>query len=573
MKYFPTIGLILLTIFISIFPCNPAFSSRKPIFSDFFESSPEEILKEMTLEEKIGQILMFGFWGKKLDKDYQYWLRSGKLGNIKIFLRNVESREQLQELTENINLLTSSSKHGIPPFIATDMEGGTVNHIRYDGIHLAPSAGLIGATGNIEYCRESSRLIAITLFNLGINMNFAPSADVLTSPMNRVVATRSYSSDPEVVFKMNRAFIEEHRKLGIVTTVKHYPGHGMSSFDSHIAVGNVDIKLDKLIETHLYPYVRLISEDKLDGVMVSHIIYTSIDPFYPAAFSKYIITDLLRSYLGFDGVIVTDDLEMEGAEGFAESIAGAFQLAFIAGNDLLLVAHTKKKQMELLEKAKHLFENGLLSTEELDRKVLRIIKLKKKYLGTYYSIKNNDPDYNYAYSKAVKKTEEAARNGITMISKKFDMKLPDFFKYFRKNKLKGIILSPSDSFTFHLKRFLPDWDVIDIGYYPNKMENYRRIFDSYEKLQKCDLAILGLANERQVNWADFLQKINIPFGIICIDRPHYALLFQKDALFIVASYSPLGPETEALYKCIFITGDFKGRIPYHFDKQRLEAFF
>lgn len=570
MKLPTIIRVLLFFIFIFIFSSGSGYSSRKPIFSDFFESSPEEILAGMSLEEKIGQILMFGFWGKKLDKDYQDWLRRGKLGNIKIFLRNVESKEQLQELSKNINLLASNSPTGIPPFIATDMEGGTVNHIRYDGIHLAPSAGLIGATGNLEYCRAASRLIAITLFNLGINMNFAPSADVLTSPINRVVATRSYSSDPDVVLIMDRGFIDEHRKLGILTTVKHFPGHGMSSFDSHTAIGNVDIKLDELIKTHLYPYVRLISEEKLDGIMVSHIIYTSIDSLHPAAFSRYIITDLLRSYLGFDGIAVTDDLEMEGAEGYAESITGAFQLAFNAGNDILLIAHTKKKQEKLLDEANQLFENGLLSIEELNKKVLRIIKMKKKYLSVYYKIKNSNPNYNYAYKKAVQKTEEAARNGITLISKKFDMKLPEFFRYFKKNNLKGVILSPSGSFTLHVKRFLPDWDVINIGYYPNRVENYRRIFDSYEKLDKYDLAILGFANERQVNWADFLQKIKMPFGIICIDRPHYALPYKKNALFIVASYSPLGPETDALYRSIFVTGIFKGKLPYYFRTQKIE---
>ncbi|MFW6137946.1 MAG: glycoside hydrolase family 3 N-terminal domain-containing protein, partial [Spirochaetota bacterium] len=160
----------------------------------------KELLLSMDLEEKIGQTLIFGFHGYSLDYDYQQWLESGRLGNIKIFLRNVLSKDQIIDLTSAINYLVNSSKHGIPPFIATDLEGGTVYHVRYPGVSVAPAAGFLGATGNPENSRDAARLIALNLLSLGINMNLAPCVDVLTNPHNSVIGTRSYSSDPNTVF-------------------------------------------------------------------------------------------------------------------------------------------------------------------------------------------------------------------------------------------------------------------------------------------------------------------------------------------------------------------------------------
>jgi beta-N-acetylhexosaminidase len=249
----------------------PCLASKSAEFRYFFRETPEDLLAAMSVEEKVGQILIFGFSGHRLDSEYQEWIAGGRLGNIKIFLRNVQSQRQLQELTDQVAYLALSSRNGIPPFIATDMEGGNVNHIRYSGIYLAPAAGLLGATESVEYIRQASRLIALTLYNHGVNMNFAPCVDVLTHGMNRVIGTRSYSSDPELVSEMARAFIEEHRKLGILTTAKHFPGHGMTRYDSHLFSAVVNMDWEELHSVHVYPYRELIDQEVLEGVMVSHI--------------------------------------------------------------------------------------------------------------------------------------------------------------------------------------------------------------------------------------------------------------------------------------------------------------
>jgi beta-N-acetylhexosaminidase len=272
-------------------------------FSRFFARKEKEILARMTLEEKVGQLLVFGFQGKTLDGDFEKWLASGRLGNIKIFLRNVEGRAQVKELTRRVVELEKGSRNGIPPFIATDMEGGTVNHVRYPGIRLAPAAGLVGATGETESARVSSRLIALTLSDIGVNMNFAPCADVLTEPRNMVIMTRSYGSDPELVSGMVKAFVEEHTKAGILPVMKHFPGHGMTGFDSHVVSDKVDVSRAQMMKVHLLPYERLIREKVIHACMTAHIIYSELDPEHPATFSRKIIDGLLRNELGFDGLV------------------------------------------------------------------------------------------------------------------------------------------------------------------------------------------------------------------------------------------------------------------------------
>jgi len=539
-------------------------ASKKIVYSDFFSRDDEQILTNMNLEQKIGQILMFGFWGSSLDKDYQTWLSSSKLGNIKIFLRNVKSEEQLKELTYKIASLSASSPSGIPPFIATDIEGGTVNHIRYNGVSIAPAAGLIGSTGNIDYCRTASRVIALTLFNFGINMNFAPCIDVLTNPDNRVIGTRSYSSNPEIVEKMAEAFIEEHRKIGILSVVKHFPGHGMADFDSHLISRCVDTPFLDLSWYHLYPYAKLIGEQKLDGCMVAHITYNALDPYHPAAFSKKII-DLIREQMGFEGIFITDDLEMDGAQEYANGLKKAFSLAFKAGNDILLVAHTKKKQAQLIKDAVELFKSGELNIEELNRKVLRIIRIKKKYLSTFYENIIKEQDFKSAFKEAEDRSNKIFREGITLLSSNIKKPIPDFFQEVVKNGIKGVIIAPSVTFERLAKNYLPFWDVINIDYYPDREKNQILLNDMKDTLSTYEMAILGLANERQIDWANACFELHIPLAILSIDKPLFTRSFNDKALFIATSFSPYSPSIDALFDTVFKTGDFKGILPYYYD--------
>ncbi len=562
-----TVFLTLLLLFSSFFLIFEKTKAAQTLqFKPFFTETADEVLAQMSLDEKIGQILIFGFWGDSLDENFQTWLTTGELGNIKIFLRNVETGEQLQGLTNLVIALAAESEYGIPPFIATDMEGGTVNHIRFEGIPLAPSAGLIGASGNFENARNTARLIALTLLEFGINMNFAPVVDILTNPENRVISTRSYGSDPQRVYEFSKIFIQEHEKLGIITVLKHFPGHGMTSFDSHLFSDSVDISREDLFNVHILPYRKLIREGKTGGIMVSHIIYNDIDPEYPAAFSTVVINNLLREELKYDGLVITDDLEMEGSQGYAKDIVDAFILAFRAGNDLLLVAHTEKFQKKLLDTAAGLFKNGTLSEDALDQKVLRVLKAKKKYLSRFYTNMSFEKEHETALKQSAEIVEKASNEGIVLLTSNIEGSIPDYFKLTTEKNQKGLILSPNSDFTDNVKKHLPDWEVLDIGSFPERELNKKRAKEAQHLLKKYDIIILGFTSIRQIEWAEACIQENIPFAILSINNPLTPMRFADYTLFLATSFGPHSPATDALYKNVFETGVFTGIFPYHFDE-------
>ena len=539
-------------------------ASESAEFRYFFRDTPEQILADLSIEEKIGQILIFGFYGKELDSDHVAWMTDGRLGNIKIFLRNVRSHSQLRALTDHITDLALSSPHGIPPFIATDMEGGTVNHVRYSGIYLAPAAGLLGAVENVDYAHRAARLIAITLYNHGVNMNFAPCVDVLTNPYNRVIGTRSYGSDPATVAPMAKAFIEEHRKLGILSTAKHFPGHGMTAYDSHIFSATVDMDKRDLYNIHVYPYHQLIKMRQLDGVMVSHITYGSLDPLFPASLSSKIVNGYLRDELGYTGIVVTDDLEMQGTATYAGDIVKTFLLSFRAGNDLFLLSHTKETQQILLREAVAMIRHGILSEDELDEKVLRILDAKQRYLIRFYGTHGGTVVQNKVWEQSIHENIRLTADGIVLMSSQIDVPPPSFFRNIKEQGRKGLILSPSKSFGIRAKRYLPLWDIIDIGFYPDKMKNREKIDQTEEKLKGYDVVVLGFANERHISWARACMRADVPFAILSYDNPQYAQRFSAQALFIATCFAPYNPGTDALFLSVFKTGRFSENFPYTF---------
>jgi beta-N-acetylhexosaminidase len=533
-------------------------------FSSFYSTDIDSLTEEMSLEQKIGQILIFGFWGFDLDKDYRNWLSQGKLGNVKIFLRNVHSRVQLRDLTDTIVSLTAGAENGIPPFIATDLEGGVVNHVRSPGILRAPSAGLIGATAYAENNRNVSRLIALTLLDLGINMNFAPCADVLTNPDNTVIGPRSYSSDPRLVTAMVRSFIEEQKNFGILATAKHFPGHGMTDFDSHLTSTAVTTPKRILDQIHIRPYRELISEKLLDGCMVSHIIYSEFDENHPATFSAPIVNTLLRKTLNFNGIVVTDDLEMKGAYNYAKSIEDAFILAFNAGDDLLLISHTKSQQQKIINGIVKYFQSGDLSEEMLDTKVRRILEIKKEYLTRFYSSQKQLEDSKTALNCALEGSMTAMNEGIVMLSSKLRCSTPEYFSHLEKKNLKGIVFAPTHEFAKLAQEYLISWDVLYIGYFPDRRKN-RQLIEEYKKqLKLYDIVLLGIANERHVQWAQLCTEENVPFFIFSIADPFQAWTYAEQALFIVASFDPYSPGLDALFASVFRSGDFPGIFPYYF---------
>ena len=348
--------------------------------------------------------------------------------------------------------------------------------------------------------------------------------------------------------------------------MKHFPGHGMTSFDSHLFSGSVDISKEDLVNVHILPYRKLIAEGKTDGVMVSHIIYNDIDPDHPATFSPVVINKLLREELKYDGLVITDDLEMEGSKCYAKDIVQAFIFAFKAGNDLLLVAHTKNIQQELIDTASGLFKDGTLSENALDQKVFRILKAKKKYLSRYYTNMSFEKEHETTLKQSAKIVEKVSNEGIVLLTSNIEGPIPGFFKQMRDKHLKGLILSPNSDFTDNVKKHLPDWEVLEIGSFPERQQNKKRVKETQFILKKYDIIVLGFTSIRQIEWAEACINENVPFAILSINNPLTPMRFADHTLFLATSFGPHSPATDALYKNVFETGVFTGLFPYHFDE-------
>jgi beta-N-acetylhexosaminidase len=297
----------------------------------------------VSLETKIGQMLMVGFRGLRLDASNPVGaaIVAGQLGNVVLFdadlagapSRNIESPEQLTALTNDIRSLAP-----VRPLIAADQEGGRVARLGpQNGFPATVSAAYLGAQGDPELTRRYAGEMAATLAGAGINLNLAPVVDVNTNPANPVIgqAGRSFSADPEVVTAHAKAFIEAHHAAGVLCTLKHFPGHGSSTADSHL--GFVDVS-QTWSEIELTPYRELIAAGQADVIMTAHVFNEGLDPTYPATLSERTLNGLLRGELGYDGVVMTDDMLMGAISqnyGFAEAV----ELAVNAGADILAISN------------------------------------------------------------------------------------------------------------------------------------------------------------------------------------------------------------------------------------------
>ena len=344
---------------------------------------------EVSLDAKIGQMLKVGFRGLSVDeqspvvKDIQKY----HIGGVVLFdydvprdtaYRNISSPQQVQKLTQDLQQYAQT-----PLIIAIDQEGGRVARLKpKHGFEPTVSAQYLGSLQDADSTQKYARQTGETLSELGINTNLAPVVDVNLNPKNPVIGgiERSFSKDPEIVTEQAEIYIETLHEYGIITTLKHFPGHGSSKDDSHLGV--VDVT-DYWQQEELVPYRNLIESGSADIVMTAHIFNAELDSTYPATLSKPIITGILRDSLGFDGVVMSDDLQMKAIRtqyGLKETI----KLSIQAGVDMLSFANNSIFDAEIAAKAhriiKELIEEGAITEDRIDESYRRIMELKRNYL-------------------------------------------------------------------------------------------------------------------------------------------------------------------------------------------------
>lgn len=338
--------LILLVSARMVFP-----QGALPANVDFWSDYPPEELSDaivnlMSDEELLAQILMFGWAGAEPSDLLNSWVTERGLGSVKVFGWNTDDIHQVAKSIKFLQKEAAGRRFKIPLFVATDQEGGLIRHVKGETSYT-PGNMAIGASGFPIDAYYSGYYINREIKALGINMNFAPTIDLYSNLRSTVIGTRSFGSDKENVGILGEAFAKGSMAAGVIPTAKHFPGHGDTSVDSHGRLPLIDIDYATLNGRELVPFKYLI-DSGIPAIMSGHLSFPQIEKDgTPASLSKKFLTEILREKLGFKGLIITDDMMMNGATTFAGSVTRAFTMAIEAGNDIIISSTTASLNEQL----------------------------------------------------------------------------------------------------------------------------------------------------------------------------------------------------------------------------------
>ncbi|MFB9279964.1 beta-N-acetylhexosaminidase [Cohnella cellulosilytica] len=360
-------------------PSTPSASSPSesvpPETTPPAEEDPIELLlAKMTLEEKVGQVIVAGIEGTRIDDKMKKLIAEQHVGGLIWYKNNFSDLKGSVQLVNELK--RANDGNPLPLFMSVDQEGGKVSRLPKDFTAM-PDAVKVGRTGKPELAEEMGALLSNELRLMGFNMNFAPVLDVNSNPANPVIGTRAFGRDAESVATMGVAAMQGLQHGGTIAVVKHFPGHGDTSVDSHLELPSVGKTIAELEKLEWIPFRAAIQEGT-DAVMIAHILFPKIDPDSPSSLSKTVITDLLRDRLGYAGVVITDDMTM-GAIARNYGIEDASLQSFLAGSDLLLVAHGYDTARKVYDRLLEAVNSGALPESRLDESLRRIIALKLKY--------------------------------------------------------------------------------------------------------------------------------------------------------------------------------------------------
>ena len=332
------------------------------------------IVQGMTLDQKLGQMVIVEFYGATLNSDLAQMIQGNRIGGVLIENKNGNAQTRNQLVT--LNKAMQGQAH-ISLFISTDFEGGIVNELRLI-TGERPSESAIGATGNPQVAYNAGHSAASDLAALGLNVNFMPIVDVLTNPNNPGLPMRTFGSDPTLVTNMGRAYLKGLTDGGVVGCLKHFPGLGSANLDPHFSLPYMNRSLATLSAVDLVPYRTMINEGIVPMVMVTHILNPQLDLKLPTSLSPNVVTKLLRDQLHFNGVIISDTLWMGGISN-TYSLAQAAVLAVKAGTDLLLGPRGLADTQNMIFGLHQAVMNGQISVAQINASVQRIIELKLHY--------------------------------------------------------------------------------------------------------------------------------------------------------------------------------------------------
>ena len=337
----------------------------------------------MTSREQIGQLFMMGFTGTRVTPDLTSFLKAYPPGGVIFFKRNLESVQQIVELTNGLQKLSPRS----PLLVAIDQEGGRVSRLPGE-FTIFPPCEQLGQCNSYELAYSAAATIAKELRSVGINMNMAPVLDVNSNPDNPVIGDRAFGAAPEIVGELGLATIAGLQENKVVACGKHFPGHGDTATDSHKVLPVVDANRQRLRDIEFPPFQQAIHHG-VASLMTAHVLYRALDPEAPATLSSLVIQHLLREEFRYDGVVFTDDMEMHAIIDH-DGIGEASVRAFVAGCDVLLICKDQERVMTAMQAMERAMQDGRVTQERLQQSLARVARLKARYLQPYKPVTISD---------------------------------------------------------------------------------------------------------------------------------------------------------------------------------------
>ena len=517
------------------------------------EEQVDTHLSRMTVSEKVGQLIMIGFGGTKSNEEIRLWVGQRKVGGAVLFSRNIVDLAQTAKLTRDIAKLSLD----LPPFIALDQEGGNVVRVK-DGATVLPGNMTLGATRSPMLSMVSGQSMGIDLRRLGFNMNLAPVLDINSNPRNPVIGVRSFGEEAQLVGQLGAWFIRGQQEVGVSSVAKHFPGHGDTQSDSHFSMPAISADEARLFELELEPFVASISAG-VDALMTAHIAIPKVleSPDLPATLSKKLLTDILRKRLGFEGVVITDGLEMQGIVKKFGSGEAAVR-AILAGADMAMILWTKSKKEEVYQALLSAVRSGRLSMSRLDESVRRILRVKYRRglfdsPETSLSTLMQDRNYNALHRRV---SREVARAGTTLVRNHGDM-LPLRTHRYRK----VVVMAPPGPLATRLAAEA-NIEVVKIPWRTSRSLRRKITEKLLRAAQGADALVFAVVNRSHVSVVqNVLRRAPaLPSAMVSLASPYFLeYVPQIDAYVCAYSYQPVAQE--AVADGLLGKLPMKGRLP------------
>jgi beta-N-acetylhexosaminidase len=457
------VKLIQKTIFVLligawVISCSPNYAEKS-----------KSIVRKMDIDQKIGQLLVIGVSGKKVTSETKKIIKAYRPGGILLFGYNIDSNLKL--FLNNMQHLAMKS-YKIPLFMTLDQEGGRVKRIRH-GVTQFPGNMAMGVAADGDLTYLAARILGIELRNLGINMNLAPDVDINNNPDNPVINTRAFGSNARLVSEMGEAYIDGLQDSKCMAVAKHFPGHGDTSKDSHLSLPVIPYTLERLRKVEFVPFQYAI-DSEVAGIMSAHIAYPNILKNRQAAtLSSKFMTDILRTEMKYEGLIFTDDLEMNAIDGNMK-IGDAAVKSIKAGVDIILVSSYGKNVKSIFKTIKKAYQAGEISESRIDRSVQKIIEMKLKY-----SILEESEKGELQLVENVRRSNEQE---LLMKAAEINKTISQEALYFYQNKsgLKfakpvdkdGLVITNDNLFVKILKKSAPDYSIISTTSFKKYIADY-----------------------------------------------------------------------------------------------------